>query len=169
MEKTIKEKGRILLILMALLCGAFHVNAISLWVGQTYTWDFSGSILGSVYNMNVSVSGGYLSVTDSGFYRNITPTQYFGGTATVTAEWDDRLGSSTYHRKATVSISCYENPVSISRTSVTLSPGETYQLSYRHAYDNQYVGAANAYFSGGNSSFSVSSSGLITAIAPGSG
>lgn len=159
-----------LLILISMMI-SLQAQAISLWVGQSYTWDFSSAVMGSTYNMSVSCNGGYLSMTGSGFYRTITPTQYFGGTATVTAEWDYTLyyGDTKKHQRVTLSISCYENPVSISPSSVTLSPGQTYQLSYRHAYDNQYVSAANAYFSGGNSSFTVSSSGLITAKSPGTG
>lgn len=127
--------------------------------------------MGSVYNMSVTTSGGYLSVTGSGFYRNITPTQYFSGTATVTAEWDYTLyyGDSMHHQRVSVSISCYDNKVSIIPTTLTLSPGQTYRLGYRHAYDNQYVGNANAYFSGGSSCFTVTSDGLVTAKSPGTG
>lgn len=170
MKKNIKSKSIGLLIIFATMF-SLRANAINLWVGQSYTWDFSGAIMGSTYNMSVSTNGGYLSVTGSGFYRTITPTQYFGGTATVTAEWDYTLyyGDTKRHQRVSVTISCNENPVSISPTSVTLSPGQTYQLGYSHKYDNQYVGAANAYFSGGNSSFTVSSSGLITAKSPGTG
>lgn len=171
MKKIIQGRGRALLLLFAMLLAGIQANAISLWVGESYTWDFSGSVLGSTYNMNVSVNGGYLSVTGSGFYRKITPTQYFSGTATVTAEWDYTLyyGGTMQHKRVSVSITCRDNQVSIRPTSVSLAPGETYQLRYSHQYDNQYVGSANAYFSGGNSCFSVSSSGLITAKSPGSG
>ncbi len=171
MKEYIRKKARILLMVVSLVLGCLNAGAVSLWVGESYTWDFGGSVMGSTYNMNVSVNGGYLSVAGSGFYRKITPTQYFSGTATVTAEWDYTLyyGDSKKHQRVSVTIECRENPVSIYPTSITLSPGETYQLGYRHAYDNQYVGAANAYFSGGNSSFSVSSSGLVTALEPGSG
>ena len=164
-------KLRVFVAILALGIFWNRVDAVNLWVGQTYTWDFSGSILGSTYNMSVYSSGGYLSITGSGFYRDITPTQYFSGTATVTAEWDYTLyyGDTKRHQKLTLSVTCNDNKVQIIPTSVTLSPGETYQLSYRHSYDNQYVGAAKAYYSGGNSKFSVSSSGLITAVAPGEG
>ncbi|WP_289159613.1 Ig-like domain-containing protein [uncultured Muribaculum sp.] len=170
MNKYIKNASVGFMILIAMIMN-LQANAINLWVGQSYTWDFSGSIMGSTYNMNVTTNGGYLSVTGSGFYRTITPTQYFSGTATVTAEWDYTLyyGDTKRHQRISVTISCNENPVSISPTNITLSPGQTYQLSYRHKYDNQYVSAANAYFSGGNSHFTVSSSGLITAKSPGSG
>ena len=170
MNKYIKNASVGFMILIAMIMN-LQANAINLWVGQSYTWDFSGSIMGSTYNMNVTTNGGYLSVTGSGFYRTITPTQYFSGTATVTAEWDYTLyyGDTKRHQRISVTISCNENPVSISPTNITLSPGQTYQLSYRHKYDNQYVSAANAYFSGGNSHFTVSSSGLITAKSPGLG
>ncbi len=170
MKKFIKNILTVVLTLLALTM-SFQAHAITLWVGQSYEWDFGSSVMGSTYNMNVSVSGGYLNVTGSGFYRKITPTQYFSGTATVTAEWDYTLyyGGKMQHQRVSVSISCYENPVSISKSNVTLSPGETYQLGYSHLYSNQYVGAANAYFSGGNSHFTVSSNGLITAISPGTG
>ena len=167
----IKIKFRLLFTILVLMLTMANANAVTLWVGQSYEWDFSGSVMGSTYNMSVTSNGGYLSITGSGFYRRITPTQYFSGTATVTAEWDYTLyyGDTKRHQRVTLSVSCYNNQVSIIPTSITLSQGETYQLSYRHAYDNQYVSAANAYFSGGNSSFTVTSSGLITAKAPGSG
>lgn len=168
MKTTIKIR---LLSFLALLFTVFNAGAVALWVGQSYTWDFSGSIMGSTYNMSVTSDGGYLSITGSGAYRTVTPTQYFSGTATVIAEWDYTLyyGDTKKHKRVTLTVSCNENPVTISPPSVTLSPGETYQLRYSHDYNNEYVGAANAYFSGGNSSFSVTSSGLITAIEPGSG
>lgn len=168
--KNLLYKFRLLIALVGLFT-SFEAGAISLWVGESYEWDFSSSIMGSTYNMRVTSNGGYLSITGSGFYRRITPTQYFSGTATITAEWDYTLyyGGTMTHTKRTLTVTCNENPVSIYPTSITLSPGQTYQLSYSHAYSNQYVSAANAYFSGGNSSFSVSSSGLVTAKSPGSG
>lgn len=171
MNKTIQNKIRALLLLFALLLTGIHANAISLWVGQSYTWDFSSAVMGSTYNFNVSVNGGYLSVTGTGFYRQITPTQYFSGTATVTAEWDYTLyyGGTLQHRKVSISIECRDNQVSISPTSISLAPGESRQLFYSHQFDNEYVSAANAYFSGGNSCFSVTRNGLITAKSPGSG
>lgn len=104
--------------------------------------------------MSWSTSGGYLSLSGSGFYRTITVTQYFSGTATVTCEWDYKLtGNGRYtHTKRQVTISCRDNQVSISPTSMTMSPGETRYVSYRHQYDNQYTSAANAYFQSTNPS-----------------
>lgn len=160
-----------MLLAFTAILARLDAEAISLWVGQSYTWDFGGAVMGTHYNLSVSSDGGYLSITGSGLYRTITPTQYFGGSATITAEWDYTLyyGDTKRHQKVTLTVTCNENPVSISPQSVTLAPGETFQLGYSHKYDNEYVRAANAYFSGGNSSFTVSSSGLITGKSPGTG
>jgi len=171
---NLNNKAAAGLVVLITMIVCLQANAITqdLWVGQSYVWDFGNLVMGSTYNMSVTTSGGYLSVTGSGFYRKITPTQYFSGTATVTAEWDETLyyGGPMKHQRFSVSIECRENRVIISDDKVILSPGETYQLRYDHKYNNNpYVGAANVYFSGGNSHFTVTSDGLITAISPGDG
>lgn len=138
----------------------------SLWVGQSYTFDVTSSVMGITTNMSWSTNGGYLSLSGSGLYRVITVTQYFSGTATVTCEWDYKLTSSgSYtHTKRQITISCRDNPVSISPTSLTMAPGETKYVSYRHQYDNQYTSAANAYFQSSDPSIcTVSSSGEVVA------
>ena len=142
----------------------------TLWVGQSFTFDVSSSVMGLTANMSWSTSGGYLSLSGSGFYRTITVTQYFSGTATVTCEWDYKLtGNGAYtHTKRQVTISCRDNQVSISPTSLTMSPGETRRVSYHHQYDNQYTSSANAYFQSSDPSVcTVSSSGEVIAHNPG--
>lgn len=176
MNSEIKNIKPGMLKILVTLCAVFLItlraNAVTLWVGETYTWDFGSSVMGSTYNMSVTSNGGYLSITGSGFYRNITPTQWFNGTAVVTAEWDYALyyGGPMTHTKRTLEIKLNDNKVSIHPTSLTLSPGETKYLSYDHQYNaNPYVGAAKAYFSGGNSHFTVTSDGKVTGISPGTG
>ncbi len=120
--------------------------------------------------MSWSTSGGYLSLSGSGLYRTITVTQYFSGTATVTCEWDYKLtGNGSYtHTKRQVTISCRDNQIFISPTSMTLTPGESRHVSYRHQYDNQYTSAANAYFQSSDPSIcTISSSGEVIAKSPG--
>ncbi|MDE7335980.1 MAG: Ig-like domain-containing protein, partial [Muribaculaceae bacterium] len=126
----------------------------SLWVGQSYTFDVSSSVMGITANMSWSTSGGYLSLSGSGFYRTITVTQYFSGEATVTCEWDYRLtGSGSYtHTKRQVRIKCRDNQVSIYPTSITMAQGETQYVTYSHQYDNQYTYSADAYFQSTNPS-----------------
>ena len=142
----------------------------SLWVGETYSCDATSSVLGLTSDVSWTTSGGYLSLSGTGFYRNVTVTQYFSGTATVRCSWKYRLYSSDTWKTQSRSwtIRCIDNPASIHPTELTLSKGETANLSYNHAYSNNYVSAAQAYFSSSNPSIAtVSRSGLVTAVASG--
>ena len=157
-------------LVLVLFTSLSALSQQTLWVGQSYTFDVSSSVVGLPANMSWSTSGGYLSLSGSGFYRTITVTQYFSGTATVTCEWDYRLtGNGSYtHTKRQVTISCRDNKVSISPASMTLTSGESRYVSYRHQYDNQYTSAANAYFQSSDPSIcTVSSSGEVVAKNPG--
>ena len=137
-----KANWRQFICLFLLLWASIAVKAQqALWVGQSNRMDVSSSVMGLTANVRWSTSGGYLSLSGSGFYRDITPTQYFSGTAIVTCEWDYKLysGGSYTHVRRQVSISCRENKVSISPTVLTLTEGETGKVSYSHAYSNAYT------------------------------
>ena len=160
----------LLSVLSVILTSLVSYGQQTLWVGETYTFDVGSSVVGLTANMSWSTSGGYLSLSGSGFYRNIKVTQYFSGTATVTCEWDYKLtGNGSYtHTKRQITISCRDNKVSISPTSLTLSQGETGRVGYRHQYDNQYTSAAQAHFETSNPSVcTVSSSGEVHAVGVG--
>lgn len=142
----------------------------ALWVGESYTCDVSSSILGLTSDVSWSVNGGYISLSGTGFYRNVKATQYWSGTSTVTCTWKYRLYSGDQWRSQSRSwtFTCNENPVSISPTSMTLSVGETDYVSYSHKYSNSYTSSANVNFTCSDSRIaSVSSSGKVTAISPG--
>ena len=146
--KPINIKKVLLSFVLAMLASLTSFAQQSLWVGESYKFDVTSSVIGLTANMSWSTSGGYISLSGSGLYRNITVTQYFSGTATVTCEWDYKLTSSgSYtHTKRQVTITCRDNQVSISPASLTMTPGETRYVSYRHQYDNQYTSSSNAYF-----------------------
>lgn len=142
----------------------------SLWVGQSYTFDVSSSVMGITANVSWSSKGGYLSLSGSGFYRTITVTKYFSGTATVTCEWDYRLtGSGSFtHTKRQVTITCIDNQICISPTTLSLSPGETQNINYWHQYSNKYIYAADVTFQSSNTSVcTVNSAGVVVAKNPG--
>ncbi len=166
-----KIKKFLLSFILALFTSLSLLSQQKLWVGQSYTFDVTSSVIGLTANMSWTTSGGYLTLSGSGFYRTITVTKYFSGTATVTCEWDYKLtGNSTYtHTKRQVTISCQDNQVSISPTSMTMSPGETKYVSYRHQFDNQYTSFANAYFQSTNPSIVRvdERSGEVHAVSPG--
>ncbi len=161
----------LLSVLAVILTSLVSYGQQTLWVGESYTFDVGSSVVGLTANMSWSTSGGYLSLSGSGFYRDIKVTQYFSGTATVTCEWDYKLtGNGSYtHTKRQVTISCHDNKVSISPTSLTMSPGETQYVSYRHQYDNQYTPEANAYFQSLNPKVAEvdQKTGQVTALSPG--
>lgn len=169
MEKIYFRKAVLSFVLMMLISFS-ALSQQTLWVGQTYRFDVTSSVLGLTANVSWSTSGGYISLNGSGFYRDITVTQYFSGTATVTCEWDYKLtGNGKYtHVKRQVTITCRDNKVSISPTTLNMVPGQTQYVSYRHQYDNQYTSAANAYYQSSDPSIcTVSQSGQVTAIKPG--
>lgn len=99
----------------------------NMWVGETYMCDATSAVMGLTSNVSWTTSGGYLSLKGSGFYRNVTVTQYFSGSATVKCSWKYRLysGDTWKSQSRSWTIRCNENPVSISPTKLTLAPGET--------------------------------------------
>lgn len=142
----------------------------TMWVGETYMCDATSAVMGLTSDISWTTSGGYLSLSGSGLYRNVTVTQYFSGSATVKCSWKYRLysGDTWKSQSKSWTIRCNENPVSISPTNLTLAPGETAYVNYSHKYTNSYTSAANAYFSSSNTRVAtVSNSGLVTAINPG--
>lgn len=145
------------------------LSATSLWVGETMTCDATSAVMGLTSDINWSVSGGNISLSGSGFYRNAKVTQYFSGSATIKCTWKYRLysGDTPKSQSRTWTVSCNDNPVSISPTKMTLNVGETGHVSYSHQYSNSYTSAANAYFSTGSDCISLSSSGEIKALRPG--
>lgn len=158
----------VLLFLTALFL-PLNLNATSLWVGEKYTCDATSATMGNLYNISWSCSGGYISMTGSGLYRDIVITQFFNGEATVRCEWDYTLyyGDNFHHQTRTWTFSCRDNPVSISPEYMTLSVGETDYVGYRHQYSNSYTSYANAYFSCTSDVVSVTRDGEITANRPG--
>lgn len=166
--------ARMMLSFVILVAGLFFSPKLSaqksMWVGETYECNATSAVMGLTSDVSWTTNGGYLSLSGSGFYRRVTVTQYFGGTATVKCSWKYRLysGDTWKTQSKSWTITCIENPVSISPTSLTLAPGETAYVSYSHKYSNSYTSAANAYFSSSNSNIaSVSSSGLVTAVSEG--
>lgn len=162
--------ARMVLFLAILIAGLSFSTKLSaqksMWVGETYKCDATSAVMGLTSDVSWTTNGGYLSLSGSGFYRNVTVTQYFGGSATVKCSWKYRLysGDTWKTQSKSWTITCNDNPVSISPTSLTLNVGQTGRVGYNHKYNNSYTSYANAYFSSGSSCVSVSSNGEITAL-----
>lgn len=167
---TIIKWGQLYLTIIVLLFSFESHAQQSLWVGQSFRCDATSAVMGLTSDVSWTTSGGYLSLSGSGFSRNVTVTQYYSGNATVKCSWKYRLYSGDTWKTQTRSwvIRCNDNPASIFPSELILSQGEMAYVSYSHAYDNSYVSAANAYFSSSNTNIAtVSGSGLVTAVAPG--
>lgn len=159
----------LMLIIVLFVSSRIHAQK-SMWVGETYMCDAMSAVMGLTSDITWTDNGGYLSLSGSGFYRNVTVTQYFSGTATVKCSWKYRLyaGDTWKRQSKSWNIRCNNNPVSISPTNLNLAPGKTAYVGYSHKYSNSYTSAANAYFSSSNTRIAtVSSTGLVTAISPG--
>lgn len=151
-------------------CMVLPISASSLWVGQSTTCDASSAAMGLTSDITWTTSGGYISLNGTGFYRTVTATKYWSGTATVTCTWKYRLYANDKWttQKKTWSFTCYENQVSISPASMQLSVGASGYVTYSHKYSNEYISSADAYYNSSNTSVAtVSNSGKVTAIAPG--
>lgn len=159
---------RLLLILGTVLFSLSDLCAqTAMWVGQSREFDATSAVIGMTTNVSWSTNGGYLSLSGSGFYRRVTVTQYFKGSATITCSWQYKLYSNDTYKSQQRSwtITCNDNPVSIHPTTLTLAPGQSSYLTYSHKYSNEYTSAANAYFSsdGGGGVITVSRDGKVTA------
>lgn len=108
-----------------------------------------------------------LRLSGSGFYRDVTPTAYFGGTATVTCTYTYRLGTSQYQRSTSWTFTCMSNNVSVTPTSVTLNAGETQRLSWGFSHTT-YMNPTVRFYSDDPGIASVSADGIITAKSEGS-
>lgn len=161
-------------VLIILIVSSFlnkgYCQSISLWVGETYTCDASSAMMGLTANVSWTTSAGVLTLSGSGLYRTVKATQYYKGSATVKCSWKYRLYSGDSWKNASKSwtISCRENPVSISPSYLSLSPGGTAYVNYSHQFSNSYTYGANVRFVSSNTRVAtVDGSGLVTAIAEG--
>lgn len=168
---VVKNRTLLLTIIGLLFWNTIKAQTTKLmWVGESYQCDATSALLGLISDMSWTTNGGYFSLNGSGGYRTVTVTQYFLGTASVTCSWKYRLYSNDQWKtqSKTWYFTCQENPISITPTTMTLTVGENRHVSYAHLYDNSYVSFSNAYFESNNDAVaSVSSSGVVTAVSPG--
>ena len=146
-----------LLLLLALSSGA---ATFSVWPGETQRVEVSVSAGDT--SPSWSTTNPTLRLSGSGFYRDVTATAYFGGTATVTCTYTYRLGTSQYKRSKSWTFTCMSNNVSVTPTSVTLDAGETKQLSWGFSHAT-YMNPTMQFTSDDPDVAYVSGDGIITA------
>lgn len=160
----------LLFLTLAIMSFSVECRADALWVGESRT--YSVSFMG-VFHTNVSwtVSGGYISLTGGTTgSRTATVTQYFSGSATVTCSYQYKLTSNSSLQSTSQSwtITCNNNPLTISASHIELNVGQSTTLGVGLTYSNSYSGSATYTFNTSDPSVAtVNSNGLITAVGAG--
>lgn len=161
---------RIIFTALAFILLALECKADALWVGESRT--YSVSFMG-VFHTNVSwtVNGGYISLSGGNIgSRTATVTQYFSGSATLTCSYQYKLTSSSSLQSTSQSwtITCNNNPLTISASHIELNVGQSTTLGVGLTYSNSYSGSASYTFNTSDPSVAtVNSNGLITAVGAG--
>lgn len=107
-----------------------------------------------------------LHLSSTGFLCHVTAQAYFGGTATVTCTYKDRIGSSIYTRTRKWTFTCIDTKISISPTSKNIKVNESFQLSW--SFSNATYITPSVQFTGYDKNIlTVSNSGLVTAKSEG--
>lgn len=107
-----------------------------------------------------------LHLSSVGFLCHVTAKAYFGGTATVTCTYKDRIGSTVSTRTRKWTFTCTDTKIMVSPTSENMRVGESFQLSW--SFSNTIYINPSIQFTGYDSSIvSVSDNGIISAKSEG--
>lgn len=167
---------RLLLFMILIFAFVFNANAGAdkkhLYVGETFRFEVSGAF--HIRGMRWSASKVGISLSSlTNTYCDVKITDYFTGTATIVCNYEEKDGAgitsnASYKKKQKKwTVECWDNPISISPTRMTLNVGEVGQLTYNHE-KNTYLKYANVYFKSANTDVvTVTSDGKVTAKAPG--
>lgn len=155
---------QILLGIILCLAGMVAKGSV-LYPGKAY--DVYHEPVGAEYSPSWSTDNPTLHLSSVGFLCHVTAQAYFGGTATVTCTYKDRIGTSTYTRTKKWSFTCSDTKISISPTSKRIKTGDSFQINC--SYDQTTYFSPSVQYTGYDSKVvSISQSGLVTAVGEGS-
>lgn len=114
-----------------------------------------------------SVDNPTISLSSVGFLCHVTAKAYFGGTATVTCTYKDRIGNSEYTRTQKWSFTCADTKISISPTSKTVAAEESFTIAW--SFDKTTYITPEIQFTGYDRNIvDVTGRGMVTAKSEGS-
>lgn len=143
---------------------AFVAQAALIYPGQTTNISFEPTT--GEYGPSWTTDNPTLHLSSVGFLCHVTAQAYFGGTATVTCTYKDRIGTSVSTRTRRWTFTCADTKISISPTSKNIKIDESFQLSWN--FSNATYINPSVQFSGYDSNIlTVSNSGLVTAKSEG--
>lgn len=152
------------LILVLLSLSFLFGKAALIYPGQTNDINFEPTT--GEYEPVWSTDNPTLHLSSIGFLCHITAQAYFGGTATVTCTYKDRIGTTTTTRVRKWTFSCADTKISISPTSKSIKVDESFQLSWNFS-NATYINPSIQFTGYDRNVISVSNDGLVTAISEG--
>lgn len=158
------------LLFLATLFPSISLNAstATLFVGQSYQTEISSTGYHYLGIESVSSTNPSVTVVKMGLVVKATVNAFFSGEADVIIRLRYQLyaGQAYQYRNQEFTISCNDTQVNISPVTVSIKPGDTYQLSYdfNHA---THVTPSFQWSSSDDAIATVSPSGLITAVSEG--
>lgn len=167
------KRGLLYLVMIVALDVSAQSDDVPLWVGETWEMVSQSNNYYAISQVNWTTNRPDCIQLDWNSWERcqVTPTSYFSGTAEVTLSYYYKLtpsGIDRYH-SLTRYVSCKDNPVTVTPSSVTLALDgtKTQQLSYSHQNNTYASMAAITYSSSDPTIATVSSSGKVTAKKPG--
>ena len=131
MKASLRQNSILVLMCLTLSMRAQN-DVIPLYVGQSKVIEKVGIDINNIKWVKWTSLSDNISCSGSGFQATVMPTNFFTGYGYVKCEWLFNYG---FTGSQTYSISCIDNPVTVSPTSMTLqlNGNNIQQLNYSHA------------------------------------
>lgn len=151
------------LLLFLLLISKFAYGTV-LYPGRTTDISFNPTT--GEYSPTWTIDNPTIHLSSVGFLCHVTAQAYFGGTATLTCTYKERIGSTVNTLTRRWSFTCIDTKISISPTSKNITVGDSFQISW--SFDRITYIAPLLQFNGYDSNIvSVTNDGYVKAIKEG--
>lgn len=147
---------------------------IQLWVGEPYSC-FLEDCANKRYdwiNIKWNINSNLYNLFSGNYVNKICFNRYSSSTANVTVEWTETIMSDPNdpfrHKSYTWSFVCKDNPLILNNEAISVVEGHQEKIDYKFTYQNTYTSNASMTFSSSDKNVAtVNSSGVVTAINPG--
>ena len=159
------------ILVFLFVCSAGLAADFNMWVGETGSYEMSGAGYYNFRLTRVSCAQSSIVCNTVGWVAKWTIKQYFSGTATIVIEYAYQVSQRDSYKNGTktLTVSCRDNQVSITPSSLSLEPGQHYDLNHSFQYPSKVSGPSLQWSTDDWSGkiITVSSSGRVTAKGPG--
>lgn len=161
------KQTRIIAIVLSLLLNINICKAYTngtLWPGKTIRLEVNTSM--GYLNPTWSVTNPTVTLSGSGFYRDVKASAYFGGTCIITCSYEYYVGSTKYNNKTTWEYDCANNTFTLTPTKMNIGVGKTQAIGWSFGWAT-YMTPTMQFTGYDTSIINVSSSGVVTAKSEG--